>query len=41
MCEEKTVPLEPEQEKHDIIFDESVCSAEFTAGCTLTAEEQK
>ncbi|MEL7608628.1 MAG: hypothetical protein AAGU74_03915 [Bacillota bacterium] len=41
MCEEKNVPLDSaEQEKKDIVHDVSVCSAEFTIGCTLTVEEQ-
>ena len=41
MGEENNLSIKSEQEKQDIIFDESVCSAEFAAGCTLTVEEQQ
>ncbi len=31
---------EPRKPEEDISFDESVCSAEFSQGCTLPAGEQ-
>ena len=37
----KDVRLDPKQEEQEISYDESVCSAEFSQGCTIPVSEQE
>ena len=37
---EKDIRPKAETEADEIVYDESVCSPEFTEGCTMPASEQ-